>query len=60
MATVADLQTELAVLSAKIEDIAVMVSALRASQGGGTSEGELDAVLSAIVALSVRANEILA
>jgi len=59
MATVADLQAEVAVLGAKIEEIAMLVSALRASQGG-ISEVELDAVRAAIAALSVRADEILA
>jgi hypothetical protein len=61
MATVADLQAEVAALGVKIEEIAVLVVALRASQGpGGISEADLDAVRVAIAALSVRADEILA
>ncbi len=60
MATVADLQIDIAALAGKLEEIAVMVAILRASQSGGISELELDAVRAAIIALSVRADEILA
>jgi len=60
MATVADLQIDVAALAGKLEEIAVMVAILRASQSGGISELELDAVRAAIIALSVRADEILA
>mgnify|MGYP007080181223 CR=1 FL=1 len=59
MATVLDLEAAVAILGAKIEEIANLVAALRASQGGIT-EAELDAVRAAIAALSVRADEILA
>lgn len=60
MANVTDLESEIAVVAGKLEQIATLVAALRAGQGGGIPESDLDGVLAAIAALATRADEILA
>ena len=60
MADVTDLESEIAVVAGKLEQIATLVAALRAGQSGGIPESDLDGVLAAIAALATRADEILA